>query len=1525
MSFDPDSAVLDVPDAPAAPVATGGGFDPSTAKPEASSAETADKNFDAQWEQADTPEKKIAVVKSAMALANNNSDWWENLKYGVMHPSKLINAVERGVKIAQPVQAYEKGVEQSFERPAVLKEIPAIETDKTNSGVAQVGAAVANTGTGLVNAMQSAGGASLAINPAAMVYAAPFFAAKTWESAKQTFSDFASAIHGGDVSSGKLAKGVLDTALGALATTGGLVHGVKATGEMVRDPLNVNGSVTAPDAMAEPMKTAGAQPPAAAAPFDPASAKPVGEVVPSVPAAATTPFDPSTAKPVSEEDTAPPAPKETVARAAVQLSDGTVITGKTHGEIAGNLSDEQLSGADDGFVTSTGRYVNREDGMKLAKQAEQVSEGNEGPDRLHSEHLDESQSTPPMTTETEAPVVTASDVAKMSPDEFQAFARSNDETGGFTPKAHEEGIAAIGKPDAIAELKNSKKAAEDQYALLMKAGDLDNASIVASKVQYFREAVEAAENTGSAAGEPAVAAAHGETNFGLPPEEPAAAPPATQAQPAGSVQTDTALKVPVTDELPFEDISDKAKGRKVGEFGVLGEAPPEPPKYGIAARVSDERAEGGHIEPVEPGEGISAEDSVEHGRDLLEAGRDPQAVIDKFNVDHSISGDGIALVRAHGELLAKAARDAGEKFGYDSAEYKRAAEEDSAWIQAIKPLQTEWHKAGQAMQGGTDLDTGDFHSMRTAFKEATGRDFTPDEAEKAQKLSSKVKTASDAAQRAEKDVLENIDKGEKQPKNPDRVNRVRKYISDQADAARARIAERLRNSLSLSAVEGESVSGLLSRENLEDLGVVGADYFLTGAETLGEWSAKMTKEFGDKITPHLEQIYQAAKDTFAKAEQDLSAKNEAKYLARQKAALEKYIAEKEKQVADNDIASRKQQVNRPANPEIEGLKQRLDELRAQIEEMREKPEEQKAAEAAERRLDQMKDDIIEKQAKIDSGDVSTAPQEMNRPMSPELEQAKQQLEDLNHQIAELRKEPPAEPAPGSLEDIQARAKAYIEKGEDSFDAMRQKIAIDTGLSYAEVTRMLAEGRGTKEITNEMFAKRAAQRAAVSDAKNWLKNQATPGWLRFMRNVPRVFFIDKVLGHGTVGMITHAGLNIFDPGAWSTYWPTFFQQFKLLGMHDQGAYHEMMMENLTNDPNYITAKRAGLANDPQRLTDDYQNTHVNAFFDKLGLTGNRGFDALKLFRQARFNQIWDSLPESMKTKDQAAMMADAINHATGVVKTRFPEWTNWAFFAPKLEGSRWAWLVADPAKATRIFAEWTKATPEEKDFAMRQLKQKAAIAGVYLSLLATNQGLLSATGSTQKINFTDPRKSDFLSFKAAGYKAGVIGPLLGVVRLLANMLHAATGQRKGVEAINSRADEFGSIASSYLRGKASPFAGFAWDLASQSDFQGRPLPFSDDKVPAYLRKEGIGKYGYGEYLAQQFSPIPVSEALKEIWAKQGIDESTAAHYTNALLSGVVMGATGARMSRDYSVTPAQVGAKQIKQIPVSAPREIKVMK
>lgn len=79
--------------------------------------------------------------------------------------------------------------------------------------------------------------------------------------------------------------------------------------------------------------------------------------------------------------------------------------------------------------------------------------------------------------------------------------------------------------------------------------------------------------------------------------------------------------------------------------------------------------------------------------------------------------------------------------------------------------------------------------------------------------------------------------------------------------------------------------------------------------------------------------------------------------------------------------------------------------------------------------------------------------------------------------------------------------------------------------------------------------------------------------------------------------------------------------------------------------------------------------------------------------------------------------------------------------------------------------------------------------------------------------------------------------------------------------------------------------------------GRPMPWSHDVVPRSRALRGVRRYGWGEYLTEEFSPIPLEEAFKEIWKDQGMSEIQATTLLRALTIAGIAAASGVRVSED----------------------------
>jgi hypothetical protein len=276
-----------------------------------------------------------------------------------------------------------------------------------------------------------------------------------------------------------------------------------------------------------------------------------------------------------------------------------------------------------------------------------------------------------------------------------------------------------------------------------------------------------------------------------------------------------------------------------------------------------------------------------------------------------------------------------------------------------------------------------------------------------------------------------------------------------------------------------------------------------------------------------------------------------------------------------------------------------------------------------------------------------------------------------------------------------------------------------------------------------------------------------------------------------------------------------------------------------------------------------------------------------------------MPEHLRNKESMGLISDSVNHATGTVQTQFHEAFNWALFAPKLLGSHYAYLFKDSAKAISTIAHWQTASLEQRAWAMSDLQQKAMVFVGYASMLALNQQFLNMSGSKQKINFDDPKKSDFLQFKVAGFRVGVMNALVGTVQLLARGLHTAFGERTKYERVTPRSSALLDVGVEYARGKASPLASTALNLASAQDYAHRPLGFLPWSEPLSRAKrlQGVQPYGPGEYFWEEFTPIPIEEAVKRQFMSGGMSESEARKWVRTLVIAGGMSATGARVTED----------------------------
>lgn len=342
--------------------------------------------------------------------------------------------------------------------------------------------------------------------------------------------------------------------------------------------------------------------------------------------------------------------------------------------------------------------------------------------------------------------------------------------------------------------------------------------------------------------------------------------------------------VTITRQMRPQDVIDALRAKRDTPTPQSQETPPASPPveptsaptpepsassgetYGIAQRVREQRTAAGKVGEVSPGQGISAPDSIEHGRALLSSGTDPVEVMQRFEETKQISHDDIAVVRAYGEALAREASAAERIYGTDSPQYKSARDAVTAWDTRSKAMQTEWHKIGMAQQAETDLDTGSVTEMERSFSRQHNRPMTDSERSHAAKVAEESRTKDETIADLEKkltevvsgqptvDVSGMLDQVMRDIEAAKKAKRAGTGLVEFADSMAEAARERMRKRGSFART-----SALLDPMDLLDSASIGASYILKGVGNLAQFTAKMVEVLGEGVREHIPAIFDASK------------------------------------------------------------------------------------------------------------------------------------------------------------------------------------------------------------------------------------------------------------------------------------------------------------------------------------------------------------------------------------------------------------------------------------------------------------------------------------------------------------------------------------------------------------------------------------------------------------------------------------------------------------------------------------------
>ena len=471
------------------------------------------------------------------------------------------------------------------------------------------------------------------------------------------------------------------------------------------------------------------------------------------------------------------------------------------------------------------------------------------------------------------------------------------------------------------------------------------------------------------------------------------------------------------------------------------------------------------------------------------------------------------------------------------------------------------------------------------------------------------------------------------------------------------------------------------------------------------------------------------------------------------------------------------------------------------------------------------------------------------------------------------------------------------------DAINQKFF--AGQAKPEWITDILSGRKTpfRELSNDVWKKQYNRRQITLQAQNLARQQAQNPVVRTLQrlwNIPRAA---SVFGHGVVFPVTHGGDLALRPQSWGVFFRGLLNTWTKSW---SPAATERLLDSMRRQPLFDTALRSGL--------DIGEGSHTDQILlgsKGKGSPGERAWSILKAMRFELWNHEMEKYvkPNMSQTEvvEIGKNLAEWANHATGSAKGPIGNLGGNVLFGPKLTQSKLNRMFADPVKTVRTFANWSNASPGEKAAAWTRLSGATQYLGTGVGLLAVNQGVLWATNQKEKINFSDPTKSDFLAFKGGGLEWSIPG-MHSEIKTLGKILATTFADSKDVDKLSRGKGKHALLAEilgNYALGKANPAIGLGVETATGHDFLGRPLPWVKEKPSA-----SHPPYSWPEYLLSH-GPIPLTGPVRYVYDQLRAKGSSALDAM-AIIKGLIItgvGATGMHISLDYGAAKTTAKREQ----------------
>lgn len=457
-----------------------------------------------------------------------------------------------------------------------------------------------------------------------------------------------------------------------------------------------------------------------------------------------------------------------------------------------------------------------------------------------------------------------------------------------------------------------------------------------------------------------------------------------------------------------------------------------------------------------------------------------------------------------------------------------------------------------------------------------------------------------------------------------------------------------------------------------------------------------------------------------------------------------------------------------------------------------------------------------------------------------------------------------------------------------------------GQAKPEWINDILSGRKTpfRQVANDAWKRQYNRRQAILQAQDTTREQGGPvsRTLRTLWSYPRKA---AVFGHGVVFPITHGGDLALRPESWGIFFKGLFNTWTKSFGKNAKAETERLLDTMKRHPLFDTALRSGLdVGDRAHRTD-----LVNPNKKGKGSPSERAWSILSVMRFELWNHEMEKFIKPNMTEGQILEIGQNLgewaNHATGSAKGPVANLGGNVLFGPKLTQSKLNRIFSDPVKTVSTFANWGTATAGQKAAAWTRLSGATQYLGSYLGFLAVNQGILSATGQKdQKINFLDPTKSDWLTFKGNGMEWSIPG-LHSELRTMGKILAVTFANSKDVNKASRGKGKHALIAESlgnYALGKFNPAVGLGMEVATGHDYLGRPAPWIHEKTTP-----SKPPYGWDEYLLSH-GPIPLQGPVRYVYDQLRAKGSSAMDAT-AIIKAITItgvGATGMHIKEDYEV-------------------------